>query len=98
MRGGQFVNLQNPLTINECLDLLERETAESERQLKKRQLEIVMRLKQHNCGLIPDETVIEIANALMAIVKLRLYGPESLASTTYKIEPKEYYGLGLVRY
>ena len=74
-----------PISIDECLDILQKETAESERQLRKRQLEIVMRLKQNNCGLMPDETVLEIANALMTIVRIRLYGPESLLGGTHRL-------------
>lgn len=72
------------LTIDECLQLLEKETAESERELKKRQLEIIMRLKQRECILIPDETLIKIFNALMVIVKIKLYGVESLPLSTHE--------------
>lgn len=79
-------SINYPLTIDECLQLLEKETAESERQLKKRQLEIIMRLRQRECVLIPDEALIKIANAMMVIVKLRLSGPESLLSNSQLIE------------
>lgn len=83
------MNVQNSLTVDECLTLLEKVTAESERQLKQRQLEIVMRLKQNNCGLTPDETVLEITNALMTIVTIRLHGLEGLLSGTHRSTIKE---------
>lgn len=83
------------LTIDECIDLLQKETANFERQLKKRQLEIAMRLKQNSCAFISDKTLIEIVNALISIVQIRLHGPESLIVNIHKIEAEEYYQLKL---
>jgi hypothetical protein len=97
--AGTLVKLPEPslskievsLTVDECIDLIQKETAEFERQLKKRQIEIVMRLRQKLCVLLPDETIIEIANAMMVIAKLRLCGPESLLRNPQRIELDEYY-------
>lgn len=82
-----------PLTIDECLRLLEKETAESERQLKRRQLEIIMRLRQKECVLLPNETLIKIANAMIVIVKIRLYGPESLLHNAQFMDLDSFYEL-----
>lgn len=86
----EVINVTLPLSIDECLQLLEKETADFERELQMRQLEIVMRLKQSDCGLISDQIIIEIANALMTIVKVRLHGPESLTCNRYKINYPDY--------
>lgn len=67
-----------PLTIDECLDLLEKETAALERQLKKRQLKIICRLAQNTLACDSDKTTRQITNSAIDIINTRLYGVETL--------------------
>lgn len=67
-----------PLTIDECLDLIQKETADFERQLKKRQLRIICRLAQHVTKCDSDKVTCQIANSAIDIVNTRLYGVETL--------------------
>jgi predicted metal-dependent phosphoesterase TrpH len=73
-------NHQFPLTIDECLDLMQKETADFERQLKKRQLRIICRLAQHVNECDSDKITRQITNSVIDIVNTKLYGVEVMGA------------------
>ncbi len=81
------------LTIDECLDLLEKETADSERQLKKRQLRIIMKLAQDASRSESDKSTRKIVNAAIDIVNTRLHGLESVSNDWLNIDHRLYFEL-----
>lgn len=69
-----------PLSLEECLKQLADLTAESGKQLKKRQLEIIMRLEQKSGFSISNKDLQLISQALLVITNLKLYGVERIIS------------------
>lgn len=80
-----------PLSLNDCLDLMQKETADFERQLKKRQLEIAMKLQM--TGQVSDSDFRKIVNSLIVIAIIRLHGPESAVTKDRGIDIDLYYDL-----
>ncbi|MBU2703870.1 hypothetical protein Ga0466249_005020 [Sporomusaceae bacterium BoRhaA] len=85
--------IDNPLTIDECLNLMEKETADFERQLKKRQLRIIMKLAQKVTECDSDKITRKIANSAIDIINTRLHGVESISGDWHHIEHQLYFEL-----
>jgi hypothetical protein len=85
--------IERPLTIDECLNLMEKETAVFERQLKKRQLRIIMRLAQDASHSESDKSTRKIVNSAIDIVNTRLRGLESISNDWLYISHQLYFEL-----
>ena len=83
------IPFEKPLSIDECLDLMQKDTADFERQLKKRQLRIICRLAQHTNECDSNNVTRQITNSAIDIVNTRLYGVEVLGERLY-IDPNLY--------
>lgn len=76
------------MNIETCLDLLQKETADHERQFVDRQLEIILKLSNDRC--VPIENITFLVNAIILITRLKAHGVRALLDTQDRMLSKEY--------